>query len=112
MFFIATTITMQAQNVTTPPASKKASVSEWIGFTEVTINYSRPAVNGREGKIYGGLVPFDGGTPFPWRAGANENTTMHFGTDVKINGKDLAAGTYGFHIIPSEKEQSSAVFTR
>jgi hypothetical protein len=35
----------------------------------------------------------------PWRAGANENTTISFSHDVKVEGKELAAGTYGFFII-------------
>ena len=36
--------------------TKKASVSEQVGLTQVTITYHRPAVNGREGKIWGGVV--------------------------------------------------------
>ncbi len=31
-----------------------------------------------------------------WRAGANENTTISFDKDVKIQGKNLSAGKYGF----------------
>jgi hypothetical protein len=30
----------------------------------------------------------------PWRAGANEATTISFEHDVKVEGKDLKAGTY------------------
>ncbi len=94
----------QAQNITLPPASKKASVSEWIGLTQVTIDYHRPGVKGREGRIYGdgGIVPYDGSNPMPWRAGADENTTIYFENDVTINGQALKAGKYGFHIIPAE----------
>ena len=44
------------------------------------------------------------GVPIPWRGGANENTTISFSTDVTIEGKPLAAGTYGLHFIPAEKE--------
>lgn len=82
--------------------NKKASVSERIGITDVTLNYNRPALKGREGKIWGQLVHFgykDLGFGIskeaPWRAGANENTTISFSTDVTIDGKPLAAGTYG-----------------
>lgn len=92
--------------------NKKASVSEQIGITNITINYGRPGVKGREGKIWGtpvahyGLVDLGFGTSkaAPWRAGANENTTISFSNDVKIEGKDLAAGTYGFHIILGETD--------
>jgi tetratricopeptide (TPR) repeat protein len=89
---------LQAQPVTLPSPSKKAMVAEWIGLTQVKIEYHRPGVRGREGQIYGGIVPIDGGNPIPWRAGADENTTISFEDDVLINGKSLKAGKYGFHI--------------
>src|SRR5690349_21138460 len=85
--------------------NKKAMVGEQIGLTKVVINYDRPGVKGREGKIWGDLVPvgyvdqgFGSSKAAPWRAGANENTTFEFSTDVKIEGKDLPAGKYGFFI--------------
>ncbi len=78
--------------------SPKASVSQTIGFTDVTISYSRPGVKGR--KIWGGLVPYNK----VWRAGANEATKITFSKDVIIGGKKLPAGSYGFFAIPTEKE--------
>ncbi|MFZ1791771.1 MAG: DUF2911 domain-containing protein [Saprospiraceae bacterium] len=93
--------------LTQPDAAgnKKASVSERIGLTLVKIDYDRPAVKGREGKIWGGLVHYgfkdlQYGTSkaAPWRAGANENTTMEFSTDVMIEDQALMAGKYGFFI--------------
>jgi tetratricopeptide (TPR) repeat protein len=82
--------------------NKKASVSEQIGITDVTIHYDRPAVKGREGKIWNDLVHvgykdlgFGTSKAAPWRAGANENTTITFSTDVKIEGQPLKAGKYG-----------------
>jgi len=92
----------QAQGVTLPQASQKATVMQRIGLTDVTIHYSSPAVNDRE--IWGTLVPYNEGKPFPWRAGANENTIIKFTDDVTIEGQPLKAGTYGLHMIPSEKE--------
>ncbi|MFZ2900895.1 MAG: DUF2911 domain-containing protein [Saprospiraceae bacterium] len=96
--FLATQL--QAQPVELPPVSKKAMVAEWIGLTKVQIDYHRPGVKGREGKIFGdgGVVPIDGGDPYPWRAGADENTKITFEDNVLIEGKPLKAGTYGFHI--------------
>ena len=79
-----------------PQPSPKAVVSQTIGLTDVTIIYHRPTVKGR--KVWGDLVPFNQ----VWRAGANENTTISFSTPVQIEGKDLQAGTYGIHTIPSE----------
>jgi hypothetical protein len=78
--------------------SPKASVSQAIGFTEVTINYSRPGVKGR--KILGELVPYNK----VWRAGANEATKISFSKNVRINGEKLAAGSYSFFAIPGDKE--------
>ena len=83
--------------------NKNASISERIGITDVTINYNRPAVKGREGKIWNELVHvgykdlgFGTSKAAPWRAGANENTTITFSTDVTVEGQPLKAGTYGF----------------
>jgi hypothetical protein len=90
-----------------PPigGNKKAMVGERIGITDITINYDRPAVKGREGKIWGGLVHkgftdlgFGTSKAAPWRAGANENTTIEFSTPVSIEGQALPAGKYGFFI--------------
>lgn len=96
-----------SQSLTIPPngGNKKASVSERIGVTDITIHYDRPGVKGREGKIWNNLVHtgftdlgFGTSKSAPWRAGANENTTITFSTDVIIEGKLLQAGTYGFFV--------------
>jgi hypothetical protein len=97
----------QTQGLTTLPngGNKKAAISERIGLTDVTVNYDRPAVKGREGQIWGKLVPegytdqgFGTSKAAPWRAGANENTMITFSTDVMVEGKPLPAGKYGFFI--------------
>lgn len=99
--------------------NKKASVSEQIGIVKIAISYSRPGVKGREGKIWNtpvahyGFVDLGHGTSTgaPWRAGANENTTISFSHPVKIEGKDLPAGTYGFFIALGEQE-STLIFSK
>lgn len=99
--------------------NKKASVSEQVGIVKIAISYSRPGVKGREGKIWNTPVAHYGfvdqghgtSTAAPWRAGANENTTMSFSHPVKIEGKDLPAGTYGFFIALGE-EESTLVFSK
>ena len=86
--------------------NKKASVSEQLGIVEIEINYNRPGVKGREGKIWGTNVAHYGfkdlghgtGYAVPWRAGANENTTISFSHPVRINDLNLPAGKYGFFI--------------
>ncbi len=81
-----------------PEVSQKAQVTQRIGYTDVTIVYHSPYVNGR--KVWGDLVPYDK----VWRAGANENTTISFTDDVTIEGSALPAGTYGLHMIPNAGE--------
>jgi hypothetical protein len=85
--------------------NKRASVSEQIGITDVMIHYSRPGVKKREGHIWGELIPvgfsqlgYGAKKPAPWRAGANENTTIEFTTDVIIEDHVLPAGRYGFFV--------------
>jgi tetratricopeptide (TPR) repeat protein len=85
------------QNLPIPEASQAASVSQTVGLTEITVRYHRPGVKGRA--IWGGLVPYNE----VWRAGANENTTISLSGPVRIGGKDLAAGTYGVHMIPTKE---------
>lgn len=90
--------------------SPQAKVSQGIAtFADVTISYHRPLVNNRE--VWGQLVPyglapnnFGNGQPMPWRAGANETTTISFSHDVNIEGQALKAGTYGLHMLPSEND--------
>jgi tetratricopeptide (TPR) repeat protein len=86
------------QQLPVPQQSPQASVTQTIGVTGVTISYHRPGVKNRQ--IWGKLVPYNQ----VWRAGANENTTITFGDPVRIEGKELAAGTYGVHMIPAENE--------
>ena len=81
-----------------PRDSQHAVVTQRVGITDITINYHRPLVKGR--KIFGGLEPYGK----PWRAGANENTTIRFTDPVTVEGQPLAAGIYGLHMIPGENE--------
>ncbi len=81
-----------------PAASQRAEISQRIGLTDITIHYHRPLAKDR--KIWNGLVPYGK----VWRAGANENTTITFSDPVLIEGRPLAKGTYGLHMIPTVDE--------
>jgi Protein of unknown function (DUF2911) len=77
-------------------------IGQKLGITDVEIRYNAPGVKGREGKIWGTdiayfgtqVLGFGSNTASPWRAGADEATTISFSTDVKINGAELKAGKY------------------
>jgi tetratricopeptide (TPR) repeat protein len=79
-----------------PEMSQRATVAQRIALTDVSVTYHRPLVGGR--KIWGALVPYGQ----PWRAGANENTVIEFSDPVLVEGRPLARGVYGLHMIPSE----------
>ena len=77
-----------------------------VGVTDIDIKWNAPGVKGREGKIWGtpvayygySVLGFGSNVESPWRAGADECTTIAFSTDVTINGKALSAGNYAFFI--------------
>lgn len=81
-----------------PQASPLEERSITIGLTKISLEYSSVGIKDRE--IWGELVPYGE----VWRAGANKNTVFTVEDDVLINGQPLAAGSYGFHTIPGEKE--------
>jgi hypothetical protein len=82
----------------TPRTSPKASVSQTVGVTDITVAYCRPGVKNRT--IWGELVPYDK----IWRTGANEATTISFNSDVRIEDQVLPAGTYALFTIPGKAE--------
>ena len=79
-----------------PRVSQHARVTQRIGITDITIDYHRPLAGGR--KIFGGLEAYGQ----VWRAGANENVTIEFTDPVTIDGRPLAKGMYGLHMIPGQ----------
>ena len=83
---------------TLPRESQRATVSQVIGDTTVSVVYHRPNTKGR--KIWGELVPFGQ----VWRTGANEATVFEVSNDVTINGQLLPKGKYSLHTIPTESD--------
>ncbi len=100
--------TLQAQMMRLPESNVnyKCQAARKLGATDIAVTWNAPGVKGREGKIWGTdvapygftVLGFGSSVPSPWRAGADESTTISFSTDVTINGKPLPAGKYGFFI--------------
>ncbi len=80
-----------------PKASPFSQITQQVGLTKITIDYSRPAVKGR--KIYGDLVPYGR----IWRVGANASTKFIVDTDIFVKGKKLPKGTYALFAFPEAK---------
>src|ERR1700721_1095346 len=95
----------QATELNLPRISQHGVTTLTIGISTVTIDYSRPLAGARE--VWGKTVPYGK----VWRSGANENPTITFPDDVTVEGKPLAAGTYGLHMIP-DKDQWTIIFSR
>lgn len=117
----------QAQgSITLPPDGNNefAKVTQFIGLAEVSISYHSPNVHGTNGKdrtghIWGELVHygyidqgFGPAKAAPWRAGANENTIITLSHDVKIEGKDLAAGSYGLFLATQKDGPWTWIFSK
>lgn len=95
----------QKDAIPVPRRSPAATVTQTIGFTDITISYHRPAAKGRV--IWGNLVPYEQ----VWRAGANEITSISFKHEVRVEGKLLPAGTYGLHILPHKEGAWEVIFS-
>jgi tetratricopeptide (TPR) repeat protein len=116
---LTSTNSLFAQLTALPDAgNRRATVGEGIGITGVTIHYNRPHVKGREGHIWGQLIPvgfvdqgFGPSKSAPWRAGANENTWIEFSTDVMVEGQALPAGKYGL-TIAYDPNESTVIFSK
>ena len=74
--------------------SQRATVSQRIAETTVTLDYSRPVARGRE--LFGALVPWGR----VWCPGADDATTIDVTTAVTINGQELAKGKYSLWAEP------------
>jgi len=96
IFILAAIVASYSANaqVKTPQPSPKSTITQMVGLTEVTIEYSRPSAKGRT--VFGDLVPFGK----VWRTGANANTIISFTDDVIISGKILKKGKYALYTTP------------
>jgi hypothetical protein len=100
LFLITAALPLVAQQTAPalklPRLSQHQVITQTVGLTDVTVDYSRPVAKGRA--IFGALVPYDQ----VWRTGANEATQITFSEDVTINGQALAKGVYSLHTIPGK----------
>jgi hypothetical protein len=91
--------------ISTPAPSPFSKIEQKVGLTDVTLEYSRPAMRGRT--IFGNLVPFGK----VWRTGANANTKITFSNDVMVGDKTLKAGSYAIFTIPQADKWEVVFYT-
>jgi len=100
---LATTLTLQAQ-YQYAGFSPSAKLTQMVGYTKVTIEYTRPMARGR--KIFGGLVPYDK----MWHTGAG-GTNITFDRPVTVADRAVPAGTYAFQVFPRRDEWTFVLST-
>src|SRR5690606_9473877 len=117
-----------AQILPLPPSgdNQQCIVTQYIGsIVHVTVTYRSPDVTGpdgrdRTGQIWGTPVAHYGlvdqgyglGQPAPWRAGANECTTIEFSHLVQVEGHPIPAGKYALFLELAESGPWTWVFAR
>lgn len=106
LFLFAGIVSVGAKaQIQTPQASPLTKVEQKVGLTDVTLEYSRPNMRGRE--VFGNLVPYGE----IWRTGANNNTKITFSDDVEIGGKTLPKGTYALYTRPNQDSWEVMFYT-
>ncbi len=98
--------TLHAQ-IKTPAPSPAAKMTQTIGLTDVTVEYSRPGAKGRTIFASDGLVPYGE----MWRTGANKNTMITFDKDVMVAGQELEAGSYAIFTKPMANQWEIYFYT-
>lgn len=94
MLFSAGSLTAQEERAPSPTAK----LTQKVGLTDVTIEYSRPSMKGRTIFAEDGLVPFGK----IWRTGANYATKVTFSGPVTIGDTELEAGSYAILTKPGK----------
>lgn len=96
---IITAVALGAAAITTPVgaqirASERATISQTVDGTVISLDYARPQARGRE-DIFGGIVPWGK----QWTPGANWATTLEVSNQVEIDGHQVPAGKYSMWLI-------------
>jgi len=119
-FVLAAFLSLKAQAIRIPQNNNyPSSAGRSVGATGIEVKWNSPGVKGREGKIWGtgiawygfSVLGFGSNMPSPWRAGADECTTISFSTDVTVNGKKLSAGKYAL-FMSLQEDSTTLIFNR
>jgi hypothetical protein len=88
------------------PASQRATLTQNVAHTTISITYGRPVAKGRE--LFGKLVPYDQ----VWHPGADQATRISIDKDVTVEGKALRAGDYSLWLIARASAPWTIIFNR
>src|ERR1051325_8952128 len=88
------------------PFSQRASMTQNVALTTISLEYGRPVARGRA--LFGALVPWDS----IWHPGADSATRIAFNHDVVLEGHDVKAGEYSLWLIPRENRPWTLILSR
>jgi hypothetical protein len=98
-FWICAAVLLAAASLAPAETKTGQTASIAIGGKTIVIKYSAPAVDGREGKLFGKDGRIGQDTNYPvWRAGANEATALHTDADLDIGGLTVPKGDYSLFV--------------
>jgi Protein of unknown function (DUF2911) len=91
----------------------RSTESVTINGKTISVNYSAPSVNGRQGKLFGkdGRIGQDPNYPI-WRAGANAATTFHTDADLDVAGLAVPKGDYTLYVDLTDPENWKLIFSK
>lgn len=89
-------VSSASADIVIPKKSPISKVSQRVGVTDISVEYSSPAVKGR--KAFGEIVPFGE----IWRTGADMCSKISFSTDISLAKKHIPAGSYCLFTIPQK----------
>lgn len=114
MSILLAALPVSAQMQRKPPASPKATATGTIAGKTITIDYSSPRVNGRQGHIFtkDGLIEQTHKSYPVWRGGANAATTLKTDGDISLGDLNVPAGTYTLFIDISDPTQWTLVVSK
>ena len=88
------------------PFSQRASMTQHVAHTTISIDYGRPVARGRV--LFGMLVPWDS----VWHPGADSATRISVSRDVLLEGQRLPRGAYSIWLIPRERAAWTLILNR
>lgn len=100
LLFVSATISAQ---MTTPQPSPSASITQTVGLTEISVDYSRPGLKGRK---FIGEIKQNGDM---WRLGANASTKFKTDQDITLGGLEVPAGEYALYAVLNAGEWEMVV---
>ena len=102
---LAAPLNAAAAEVPFPSRSPYASVSQWVGLTNITVRYTTPAVAGRT--IWGSVLK----PGAVWLVGDGAAPTVAFSRDVVVGDAAIPTGTYGLLAIPPKGDWTKSDWT-